>query len=64
MVERALKAAEALAEEGIDAEVIDLRWINPIDYDTSGRASIDRSTRHRRGAVPRRRLGSDDRVAV
>jgi pyruvate dehydrogenase E1 component beta subunit len=44
MVERALKAAEALAEEGIDAEVIDLRWINPIDYDTV-RTSVDRTGR-------------------
>jgi len=29
-----LKAAEALSLLGIDAEVIDLRTINPIDYDT------------------------------
>jgi pyruvate dehydrogenase E1 component beta subunit len=30
----ALEAAEKLAEEGIEAEVIDLRTIRPIDYDT------------------------------
>ncbi len=30
----ALKAAEALAEEGIEAEVIDLRTIRPMDIDT------------------------------
>ncbi|QOL79798.1 pyruvate dehydrogenase complex E1 component subunit beta [Pseudooceanicola spongiae] len=30
----ALEAAEKLAEEGIDAEVIDLRTIRPLDYDT------------------------------
>ncbi len=30
----ALEAAEKLAEEGIDAEVIDLRTLRPIDYDT------------------------------
>ena len=30
----ALKAAEALAGEGIDAEVIDLRTIRPMDMDT------------------------------
>jgi pyruvate dehydrogenase E1 component beta subunit len=30
----ALKAAEALAGEGIDAEVIDLRTIRPLDIDT------------------------------
>ena len=30
----ALEAAEALAQEGIDAEVIDLRTIRPLDLDT------------------------------
>ncbi|MEO0748941.1 MAG: transketolase C-terminal domain-containing protein, partial [Pseudomonadota bacterium] len=30
----ALEAAEALAAEGISAEVIDLRTLRPIDYDT------------------------------
>ena len=30
----ALEAAEKLAEDGIDAEVIDLRTLRPIDYDT------------------------------
>ena len=30
----ALEAADKLAEEGISAEVIDLRSIRPIDYDT------------------------------
>jgi pyruvate dehydrogenase E1 component beta subunit len=34
MVERALQAAEALAEEGIQAEVIDLRTIRPLDVAT------------------------------
>jgi pyruvate dehydrogenase E1 component beta subunit len=34
MVERALQAAEALAEEGIQAEVIDLRTIRPLDIAT------------------------------
>ena len=34
MVQRALKSAEALAQEGIEAEVIDLRTISPVDYDT------------------------------
>jgi acetoin:2,6-dichlorophenolindophenol oxidoreductase subunit beta len=34
MVERSLQAAEALAGEGISAEVIDLRWIRPIDLPT------------------------------
>lgn len=36
MVPRALRAAEALAAEGIDAEVIDLRWITPLDSQTVG----------------------------
>ena len=31
MVDRALAAADELAAEGIDAEVIDLRWLRPLD---------------------------------
>ncbi|WP_077614436.1 alpha-ketoacid dehydrogenase subunit beta [Caenibacillus caldisaponilyticus] len=34
MVHTSLKAAEKLAEEGIQAEVIDLRTISPLDVDT------------------------------
>jgi pyruvate dehydrogenase E1 component beta subunit len=34
MVGLALEAAEALAQEGIDAEVIDLRTIRPLDVET------------------------------
>jgi pyruvate dehydrogenase E1 component beta subunit len=34
MVGKALKAAELLAEEGIDAEVIDLRTLRPLDTET------------------------------
>jgi len=34
MVERSLHAAETLAAEGISAEVIDLRWVRPIDLPT------------------------------
>jgi pyruvate/2-oxoglutarate/acetoin dehydrogenase E1 component len=34
MVGRALDAANKLAEDGIEAEVIDLRWVRPIDWDT------------------------------
>jgi len=34
MVETTLKAAEALAEEGIDAEVINLRSLRPLDTET------------------------------
>ena len=61
MVERALAAAETLAAEGIAAEVIDLRWLRPLDLATIG-ASVaqDRPPGHRRGAVARGRLGRDD----
>jgi pyruvate dehydrogenase E1 component beta subunit len=34
MVDRALEAADALADEGIEAEVIDLRTIRPLDVET------------------------------
>jgi pyruvate dehydrogenase E1 component beta subunit len=34
MVDRAVKAAEQLAEQGIDAEVIDLRTLRPLDLET------------------------------
>lgn len=44
MVERALKAAEALAGEGIEVEVIDLRWVRPMDV-TGVRASVERTGR-------------------
>lgn len=44
MVERALAAAEQLAADGIDAEVIDLRWLRPLDLPTV-RASIDKTRR-------------------
>jgi pyruvate/2-oxoglutarate/acetoin dehydrogenase E1 component len=44
MVERALEAAATLAGEGIDAEVIDLRWIRPLDLATVG-ASVGKTGR-------------------
>jgi pyruvate/2-oxoglutarate/acetoin dehydrogenase E1 component len=34
MLDRSLAAATALAEEGIEAEVVELRWLRPLDYDT------------------------------
>jgi len=34
MVQRSLEAAELLAKEGIDVEVIDLRTLKPLDIDT------------------------------
>jgi len=44
MVERALAAAEQLAAEGISAEVIDLRWLRPLDLPTV-RASAHKTRR-------------------
>jgi acetoin:2,6-dichlorophenolindophenol oxidoreductase subunit beta len=44
MVERALAAAEQLAVDGIDAEVIDLRWMRPLDLPTV-RASVEKTGR-------------------
>jgi pyruvate dehydrogenase E1 component beta subunit len=44
MAARSLEAAEALAAEGIDLEVIDLQWIRPMDVDAV-RASLSRTGR-------------------
>ena len=44
MVERALAAAETLAAEGIEVEVIDLRWLRPLDIPTV-RSSVERTGR-------------------
>jgi pyruvate dehydrogenase E1 component beta subunit len=44
MVERALAAAEELATDGIEADVIDLRWLRPLDLPTI-RASVDKTRR-------------------
>jgi pyruvate dehydrogenase E1 component beta subunit len=44
MTDRSLRAAEELAEEGVDAEVIDLRWLRPLDFDTV-RASVEKTGR-------------------
>lgn len=44
MVERSLAAAAALAEEGVEAEVIDLRWLSPLDLATV-RRSVERTGR-------------------
>lgn len=37
MVTRAVEAAETLASEGVDAAVLDLRWLRPLDMDTISR---------------------------
>jgi pyruvate/2-oxoglutarate/acetoin dehydrogenase E1 component len=44
MVSAALDAAGQLAEEGVEAEVVDLRWLNPLDFDTVA-ASVARTGR-------------------
>ena len=55
----ALKAAEELAKEGIEAEVIDLRTLRPMDIDDGHRVGEeDQPLRHGRGglaAIGRRR---------
>ena len=44
MLHHSLQAAEQLAAEGIDAEVIDVRSLSPIDYETIG-ASVRKTGR-------------------
>jgi pyruvate dehydrogenase E1 component beta subunit len=44
MVERALAAADQLATEGIDTEVIDLRWLRPLDL-PAVRTSVEKTGR-------------------
>jgi pyruvate dehydrogenase E1 component beta subunit len=44
MAERALAAADALLDEGIAAEVIEMRWLRPLDYDTII-ASVEKTRR-------------------
>lgn len=34
MADRAMDAADRLADEGVSSEVIELRWLRPLDYDT------------------------------
>jgi pyruvate/2-oxoglutarate/acetoin dehydrogenase E1 component len=42
MLDRALAAAEQLSAEGIEVEVIDLRWLRPLDV-PAVRASLDKT---------------------
>lgn len=44
MVGVALDAAELLAAEGVEAEVVDPRWLSPLDWDTIG-ASLEKTNR-------------------
>ncbi len=39
MVQNALHAADLLAEKGISTEVVDMRWIKPLDVDAIARAA-------------------------
>jgi pyruvate dehydrogenase E1 component beta subunit len=34
MADRALSAADVLADDGISAEIVELRWLRPLDHDT------------------------------
>ena len=55
----ALKAAEQLAAEGIEAEVVDLRTIRPLDTETDARLGGARPTaRGRRGGLALRRASA------
>lgn len=44
MFDRALRAAETLTQRGVDAEVIDLRWLRPLDH-TTIRRSVEKTGR-------------------
>lgn len=44
MADRAVQAAEVLAASGIDAEVVDLRWLRPFDRETVA-ASVGKTRR-------------------
>ena len=60
----ALKAADELAKDNIEAEVIDLRTLKPMDTDTDRRVGEeDRPPRHRRGGLAAIRRRRRDRRA-
>ena len=44
MTDRSLKAAEQLSGEGVEAEMIDLRWLRPLDFDAV-RTSVEKTGR-------------------
>ena len=48
MVARCLQVAELAAEDGIDIEVLDLRWLKPIDAAGAGRLRAQDAPRRRR----------------
>src|SRR5699024_317729 len=58
MVQESLKAADALAKEGIEAEVVDLRTISPLDEETiinsvkkTGRAVLVQEAQNQAGVM-------------
>ena len=55
----ALKAADELAKEGIEAEVIDLRTLRPMDIDTVSIGQEDQPLRHRRGRLAQSGVGAE-----
>ena len=57
-VHDALAAAETLAAEGIDAEVIDLRTLRPLDLDTCSIGRADEPAGGGRGGTAHGRLGA------
>ena len=60
---RASRPPKALAEEGIEVEVVDLRTLRPLDDDTHRRVGHeDRALRDRRGRLAGRRLRRRGRV--
>lgn len=44
MVDRSARAAERLAQEGVEAEIVDLRWLSPMDL-YAVRDSVSRTGR-------------------
>ena len=60
MVTTALEAAEALAKEGIDVEVVDLRTLRPLDEDADLESvQQDRPLRGRREGWPFAGVGAE-----
>jgi 2-oxoisovalerate dehydrogenase E1 component beta subunit len=62
-VHQALEAADVLAEEGISVEVIDLRTLVPLDFDTI-RASVEKTARAVVLHEAPRRLGYGAEIAA
>ncbi len=48
MVARCLQVADLAAEDGIDVEVLDLRWLKPIDAEALADVRAQDAARRRR----------------